>query len=103
MEEIKYIPEEIKDIIEDIWDELEGAKKYAMRALRYKPESKNLTDSYAAMAAEELHHVDVLHGQGVQLVKSKENALTKAVWDWEHEKMIEHTAKIKTLLDMVRK
>lgn len=97
--------EEIKNIAEDIRDELEGAEKYAMRALQYKPKSKNLTDTYAALAADELRHIDALHAQAVQLIKAQEVTPKPmdAVWGWEHENMVKGVAKIKYMLDMVRK
>ena len=99
MREIKYLVEEIKE-------ELEGAEEYAKHALQYKPSDKTLSDALATIAAQELSHVDALHTQAVRLIKAqtdKPPAAMQAVWDWEHERMIERAAKVKILLDMVRK
>ena len=99
MKEIKYLVEEIKE-------ELEGAEEYAKHALQYKTSDKTLSDVFATIAAQELSHVDALHAQAVRLIKASDDkppAAMQAVWDWEHERMIEHAAKVKTLLDMLKR
>lgn len=96
-------------IVKDIKDELEGAEHYAKMAAQYKDEDKALADAYAEMASQELSHVDKLHAQVVRVIKEYRDAGNKppeammAVWDWEHEDMVSHTAKIKILLEMYRK
>ena len=54
----------------------------------------------------ELGHVDSLHKMGVRMI-DKEKELgqqippaMQAVWDWEHEQMIDRVARIKSLLSM---
>lgn len=96
-------------IVKDIKEELEGAEHYAKLAAQYKDDDKPLADAYADMAAQELGHVDKLHAQVVRVIqdyRSKGNTPPEAmmaVWDWEHEAMISHTAKVKALLEMYRK
>lgn len=99
----------IKNLVEDIKEELEGAEHYAKLATQYKDEDRALADVYAKLAGVELDHVDALHGQAVRLIKDykatsgKETpAPMQAVWDWEHGKMVDTTARIKTMLEMYR-
>ena len=94
----------IKDIAKDIREELEGAKHYAERAVMHKGTSAGNT--YAEMARQELSHADKLHTLAVQMINEqkakgiKPPEAMQAVWDWEHERMIEETAHIRQLLDM---
>ena len=96
-------------IVKDIKEELEGAEHYAKLATQYKDDDKPLADAYATMATQELNHVDTLHAQVVRVIqdyRAKGNTPPEAmmaVWDWEHESMVSHTAKVKMLLEMYRK
>ena len=96
-------------IVRDIKEELEGAEHYAKLATKHKEDDKPLADAYAEMASQELGHVDKLHAQVVRVIqdyRSKGNTPPEAmmaVWDWEHESMVSHTAKVKMLLEMYRK
>ena len=97
---------EIKHIVENIREELEGAEHYAKVAAKLK--SDNPTDSsvYADMARQELGHVDALHKMAVRAIEKQRatGAMVptsmQAVWDWEHEMMMDRVAHIKTLLSM---
>lgn len=99
----------IKEIIEAIHEELEGAENYAKKATQYKMDDKALADNYSMMAAQELEHVDKLHAQVVRIIKAHQAAgkevpvSMRAVWDWEHENAMDKVAKIKMLLEMYRK
>lgn len=98
----------IKHIVEDIREEMEGAEHYAKLATEYKDTDRELADNYAKMANVELDHVNLLHGQAVRLIKEQKAAgvetpaAMQAVWDWEHGKMIDTVARIKTMLSMYR-
>lgn len=99
----------IKCLIEQIEDETEGAEEYAKKATEYKDEDRELADVYAKLANTELDHVDALHGQVVRIIKEWRSktgeeppAAMQAVWDWEHGKMIDTVARIKTMLSMYR-
>lgn len=100
---------EIKIIVGYIQDELKDAEKYAKQALYYKGENnKIMSELYAQLSREELSHMERLHDHAVKIIsqyRSEHGAAPtamQAVWDWEHEKMIEHTARIKHLLDMLK-
>lgn len=99
----------IKCLVEDIQEELEGAEHYAKKATEYKDDDRELADVYAKLANIELDHVNALHGQVVRIIKewkatSGETVPTamQAVWDWEHGKMVDTQARIKTMLDMYK-
>ena len=71
--------------------------------------TENTSVTYATMATQELNHVDTLHAQVVRVIQdyrakgNKPPEAMMAVWDWEHESMVSHTAKVKMLLEMYRK
>lgn len=96
----------IKTIVKDIREELEGAEHYAKLAVQYKDENRQLADSYSKIAQSELNHIDVFHSQAVRMIQEQRTsgvqvpAAMQAVWDWEHEKMIDGVARIKTILSL---
>ena len=98
---------EIKWLAENIREELHDAEKYAKAALKCKDENRELSHTLADLAKQELSHSEQLHTHAVRLIKARKDsgvnapAAMQAVWDWEHEHMIEHTIKIKHLLDML--
>lgn len=100
---------QIAIIAKDIREELEGAEHYAKLATMYKDTDKTLADTYATMASQELVHVDALHGQAVRLIRefraegNTPPAGMQAVWDWEHEKMVEDMTRVKMMLDIYKK
>lgn len=100
---------EIKKLVEYIQDEIKGAENYAKCALKYKEEDRTLAETFLSIASQELSHIDTLHAQATRLITQAKNKgyqapeSMQAVWDWEHEKYIEHVAHIKTLIDMFRK
>ena len=100
---------EIKDIVKELRDELSGAKHYAERAVMLKDVDSSAANMYADMARAELGHVDKLHSFAVKLINAQKAKgveapeAMQAVWDWEHELMMDKTARIHTLLNMVNK
>ena len=99
----------IAEIVKDIREELDGAEHYAKLAAQHKEDDRALSDAYASMASQELGHVDMLHTQVVRIIqdhRSKNGEPPEAmmmVWNWEHDSMVSHTAKVKALLEMVKK
>ena len=99
----------IADIVKDIREELEGAEHYAKLATEFKDDNHALADTYATMASQELNHVDMLHVQVVKIIQHYREEhgappeAMMAVWNWEHEDMVDKTARIKVLLDMYKR
>ena len=60
---------QIKCLVKDIRDEMEGAEHYAKLAVQYKDTDRTLADTYAKMSEAELGHVDLLHSQAVRSYK----------------------------------
>lgn len=95
---------EIKHIVRQIRNELEGAEKYAKIAAELKASNSVNASAYAEMARQELGHIDTLHKMAVKAIERQKAegvtppAAMQAVWDWEHENMIDKVAKIKMLL-----
>ena len=94
----------IKIIVEQIGEELEGAETYAKYAAKLKDTDKDLAAVYRDLASAELSHVDKLHEQVVRAIATEKSkgtdvpAAMQAVWDWEHDKMVDRTARIKMIL-----
>lgn len=96
---------QIKQIVEDIQEELEGAEHYAKLAIQHKESDKQLADTYAKLASVELDHVTALHAQAVRMIKDVKEpapASMQAVWDWEHEKMTDTATRIRMMLEMYK-
>lgn len=92
----------IKNLVSDIREEMEGAEHYAKLATQYKDDDRQLADMYYKMSTVEVDHVNALHEQAVRLIKESKTpapAPMQAVWDWEHEKMIDTIARIRAMLD----
>jgi Mn-containing catalase len=98
----------IKELAEMIEDELDGAKEYAMYALKLKDEQPTLAKTYYDIATDELRHVGLLHGEVVMLIEKHRRehgeppASMTAVWNYLHEKHIAKTNEIKMLLSQYR-
>ena len=99
---------EIKCLVENIKDELEGAEHYAKLALQHKDTDRQLADIYAKLAGVESEHVTILHDQVVRLIKEYKAEgkdvppAMQAVYDWEHEKMIDNLTRVKSIMSMYR-
>lgn len=95
---------EIKLLSKHIREELQDAENYAKLALRYKDDDRSLSQAFEKLAGQELDHADILHAQAARLIKDKKENGTEppasmlAVWNWEHENMIDCVSKIKILL-----
>ena len=58
----------IKELSDNIKDEIDDAGKYIDLALRCKEGDKTLADTYCKLAEEELGHMDILHKQVVRII-----------------------------------
>ena len=92
----------IKNLVDQIREELEDAKKYA-RCAAMQEEDRKLAETYAALAREELGHANQLHDHAARIIKESGKEAPpamKAVWEWEHQKMIDDTAAVRILLEL---
>lgn len=101
----------IKGLIEQMDEELEGAKDYAERYVYQKSlgnmqsESVRNATRYKEMAQEELKHAMYIHDMVVSEVARLEpeyrpTEAMREAWEHSHNEYVEETAKIKTMLTM---
>lgn len=99
---------EIKCLYTNIRDEMEDAEKYASLALKYKDGDRELADTFESLSKQEATHAEALHAEAVRLIKDYRSRngeppeSMKAVYDWEHERMIGDMADVKRLHELYR-
>jgi len=95
---------DIAALVRQIDEEVCDAEKYAKCAAKLKDTDTIRSQIYTRLANEELGHADTLHGAAVKMIKDYQAKghdapdAMQAVWDWEHDKYIDHVARIKLLL-----
>lgn len=99
----------IEKLSEQIEEELEGAREYIECAAKYKMNNKELAELYYSLAVEEIGHSEKLH-KGVVREIDKYKATGKevppamlAIWDYQHNKLVEESTEIKMLIEVYRK
>ena len=99
MHEIRYFAEGIRE-------ELDDAEKYAREAVKHAEDPEDAR-TYADLSRQELGHANRLHEMAVRHIEKAKDAglhpteAERAVWDWEHERMMDRSAHVKTLLSMM--
>lgn len=99
---------EIRELEDHISEELHDSEKYIKCALKYKDENKPLADLYYKLSNEEMKHMEMLHEMVVDVINDyKEEhgeppAEMLAVYNYVHEKHIDKTKDIKTLIAMYK-
>lgn len=96
----------IKNMIDDLKEEIEGAKCYAEKALESKVKSSPRYSKYKTMAEQELEHASIIHDFLVEDINELEKVYPqipenmKEGWDKAHKEYIEKVAWIKMMLSM---
>lgn len=99
----------IKDLVEEIKEELEGAGDYAERAMKHKGLDDGFTSMYAEMAGQEMGHVEKLHAKVQDVIKKyraehgEPPAGMQAIWDHEHKQLIQRAGEIRAMIDMAKR
>lgn len=94
---------QIRELSDKIEEELEDAESYIKCAHRYKHHDEELANAYYDLSMQEMQHSNMLHEQGVRLIKEYKAeghevpASMQAVYDHLHEKHIERAALIKSM------
>lgn len=94
---------EIKCLVKDMTCELDAAEHYAKHALRNRDDDKELAETYAKIARQELEHCEIFHAQAVRLIREYDREppeAMRAVWEYEHERIMERDAHICIMLDL---
>ena len=95
----------IAKIVDMIQDELDGAEKYALCAIKWKAEYPKLSARLNELAGVEMQHSRILHDEVTRLIESYRQehgeppADMLAIYNYEHEKAIKKAAQIKSLID----
>ncbi len=91
-----------------VHDEVDGARKYAKRALLAKDlERAQDARTFAEMANQELGHADKLHDMATDLISEAKRGGAEVpsgmekVWGYEHGRIVEETAAVRSLLQML--
>ena len=98
----------IKCLVENIRDEMEDAEKYAKLAMEHKDDYPDLSDTFVTLSEQEVNHANLLHMHVERFIrdyrakKGEPPAPMMAVYDWEHQKMIDTMARVRVLQDMAR-
>lgn len=91
----------IQELSEQIEEELEDACSYIDKALHMAEKDRATADLYAQLSAEEMGHVDKLHGRVVAVIEQyrKEHGDPPAEMQWRydylHKKYIDKAARIR--------
>ena len=97
----------IKELNDNIFDELHDAEKYAKLAMEYKESDSALSKAYLQLSKEECVHANILHGEVQRVIKQyrAENGEPPepmmAIYNWEHGKAIDKTSRVRALQNMV--
>lgn len=96
----------IKELVDKIEDELEGAKEYAESYLDYKVKGNNSrATQLKSMAQDELNHANNIHEIAVSEIAELRKVYTppvemEEVWEKSHKEFVERAAWIKQMLAM---
>ena len=100
--------EKIKWVVETMWDEVDMAKHYAKAAIRYRDTDKDLSELCIVLSKQELEHCDKLHGHVTRIIREHKAAgheppvAMMSIWEYEHEKIMCHYAKVKGMLETLK-
>ena len=93
----------IKILVNQIEEELEGAESYISMAISRKDDTPSLSKVLYEISLEEMHHVELLHEQVVNLIeeyrrtKGEPPEAMMSVYEYLHEKHIKLAARIKVM------
>lgn len=87
-------------------EELHDAEKYIKRALGVKEDYPDVAELMNMLSSEEMKHMNLLHNQVVKLIENYRKsegeppASMLAVYDYLHQKFIDHAKEIKVMQQM---
>ena len=96
----------IKDLIDHLDEEIEGAKEYAEKYVELKAKGNmQRANKYKEMANDELKHTNYIHEMAVQEIEELKKVYTAPAdmqdkWDKAHKEYVERVAWIKQMLTL---
>lgn len=100
--------DELKQLTHDIWDELMGARHYAELSMKHRDTDATAAHMYADMARAEMGHAENLMKEADRTVSAhkaknmEHGKMLELVWNWEKDKLHDHFAKTKSLVEMAK-
>lgn len=93
-----------KTLLDQVDDEICGAKEYAELALSLKDESPQLSNMYNDLSKQEYSHIQILHSHLLKVYESfgEQTDMVQNLFDWQNKKIIDGAAHVKTLIDMYK-
>ena len=98
------VMEIFKTLLDQVDDEICGAKEYAELALSLKDESPQLSNMYNDLSKQEYSHIQILHSHLLKVYESfgEQTDMVQNLFDWQNKKIIDGAAHVKTLIDMYK-
>ena len=91
----------IKELSEQIEEEIDGAEWYAKQAIKHREDHPTLAKTFYDISTDEMRHVDLLHAEVVRLIEEYRKksgdppASMLAVYEYLHEKHIKEANEVK--------
>lgn len=91
----------IKELVEMIEEEIEGAEDYVREAIKLKHEHPSLAKTLYDISNQEMSHIDMLHAEVVKLIEEHRRthgeppASMLAIYEYLHEKHVDKVNKIR--------
>lgn len=98
------VMEIFKTLLDQVDDEICGAKEYAELALSLKDDSPQLSNMYNDLSKQEYSHIQILHSHLLKVYESfgEQTDMVQNLFDWQNKKIIDGAAHVKTLIDMYK-
>lgn len=96
----------ITEMVEKMHEEAEEAQEYALLAEQHKADDRELSEMYAAIAANKLDIVTRMHDRMIRKVNEMGADMPpelRQVMDWVNKKTSERTARVKNILEMAKR
>lgn len=99
----------IKDITEDMMEEVHDAKHRIERAMEFKPFYPDIAQRESEIATSELNHADKDHKSVVEIIeefkktKGEPPEYMLEFWNSEHKRYMEEYAHVRCMIDLFNK
>lgn len=99
----------IKEIVQKIRKELKSTEHYIQDALRIKNDSKFIAELYYQIANDNVSRILKLHDMVVKEIEDYKSTGKEppkemlAIWDWQHQEMIDEMAEIKAMIELFKR
>ena len=94
----------IETLLEQVYEEIDGATEYAELTLKYKYDNKSLADVYNDLLKREYNHIQRIYAELQKCINSIESECEtlNELLDWRSSKIIDGCSKAKILIGLYR-